>query len=88
MGIKNLILYKTRDNYTLNHEALHGLSLNHTHKDNPPTIEKERKNEKTRKYIYPNALSAPANATDNIMSYQSDGKTTWKWQWEFMRKNV
>ena len=81
IGKKSVVLYKGRDNYTLNHEVLHGLGLLHTHIDgvidNP-----------NQKFIYIHANIDRNKATDNVMSYQPDGKTTWRWQWKIMRKNI
>jgi len=81
IGKKSVVLYKGRDNFTLNHEVLHGLSLYHTHADG--AISKPN-----QKFIYPHANVDALKATDNIMSYQPDGKTSWRWQWKIIRKNV
>jgi hypothetical protein len=81
IGLKSVVLYKGRDNFTLNHEVLHGLSLYHTHADG--AISKPN-----QKFIYPHASVDALKATDNIMSYQPDGKTSWRWQWKIIRKNV
>jgi hypothetical protein len=81
IGKKSVVLYKGRDNYTLNHEVLHGLGLLHTHNDG--AIDNVN-----QKYTYPHANTTPANATDNVMSYQPDGKTTWHWQWKIIKKNI
>lgn len=81
IGKKSVVSYKGRDNYTLNHEVLHGLGLLHTHRDGII-------NNVNQKYTFPHANIDPAKATDNVMSYQPDGKTTWYWQWEIIKKNI
>ncbi|WP_456311773.1 hypothetical protein [Pseudomonas shirazensis] len=81
IGKKSVVLYKGRDNFTLNHEVLHGLSLYHTHADG--VVDKPN-----QKYVYTHANVDSTKATDNIMSYQPDGKTSWYWQWKIIRKNV
>jgi hypothetical protein len=81
IGKKSVVLYKGRDNFTLNHEVLHGLSLYHTHADG--VVDKPN-----QKYVYYHASVNPTKATDNIMSYQPDGKTSWHWQWKIMRKKI
>jgi hypothetical protein len=84
-GVKNLLLTIPRDNATLNHESLHGLSLAHTHRDGTPI------DDAVSKYIYPQYSASSGHTTDttdNIMSYLPTGKTTWFWQWEIMKKNV
>ncbi|MEP6747599.1 MAG: LysM peptidoglycan-binding domain-containing protein [Bacteroidota bacterium] len=77
IGIRNLVLFSSRDATTLNHEVLHGFGLHHTHKDGDF--------EKVRKYTYPNALTDSVNCTDNVMSYNPIGLTTWNWQWEILK---
>ena len=78
--LKNIILFKNRntaDYSTLPHEALHGLGLSHTHRNDSPI------SEKSRKYIY------VKNETDNVMSYNTNNMiSTWKWQWEFVKGNI
>ena len=78
--LKNIILFKDRntaDYSTLPHEALHGLGLSHTHRNDSPI------SEKSRKYIY------VKNETDNVMSYNTNNMiSTWKWQWEFVKGNI
>jgi hypothetical protein len=81
IGKKSVVLYKGRDNFTLNHEVLHGLSLYHTHADG--VIDKPN-----QKYVYTHASVDATKATDNIMSYQPDGKTSWHWQWKILRKKI
>lgn len=92
IGVSNVIMFtlpKGGDDCTLNHETLHGLGLCHTHRDSIPL------NMAAYKYIYPNAISSAlqkipnrANATDNIMSYQSDAHTSWYWQWKIVNSNI
>jgi hypothetical protein len=75
IGIHSVILYKGRGFITLSHESLHGLGLRHTHSDGGIIDDVKQK------YIYPNALSNPADATDNYMSYNADRrKSIWYWQ--------
>ncbi|MGP1437341.1 MAG: phage baseplate assembly protein V, partial [Phocaeicola sp.] len=78
--LKNIVLFKERntaDYSTLPHEALHGLGLSHTHRNDSPI------SEKSRKYIY------VKNETDNVMSYNTKNMiSTWKWQWEFVKGNI
>ncbi|MFK7002086.1 hypothetical protein V3I07_14470, partial [Flavobacterium oreochromis] len=82
VSVKNLILFKNRNNYTICHETLHGLGLYHTHRDG--TIK-----ESNRKFVYKDARVDPTHATDNIMSYNGSlRKSTWKWQWNIIRKNL
>jgi type VI secretion system secreted protein VgrG len=81
IGKKSVVLYPGRDNYTLNHEVLHGLGLYHTHADGTIT-------DSEQKFVFVHAKTDPYSATDNIMSYQPDGKTTWKWQWEIIKKYI
>lgn len=76
-GVKNLILTIPRDNFTLNHEGLHGLNLSHTFQEGSPIAELERK------YTF-NSESA----TDNVMSYSPTSKISWNWQWEEIRKHI
>jgi hypothetical protein len=81
IGKKSVVLYKGRDNFTLNHEVLHGLSLYHTHANG--VVDKP-----IQKYVYAHASVDATKATDNIMSYQPDGKTSWRWQWKILRKKI
>lgn len=67
----------------MSHEALHGLNLYHTHRDSTPL------DHKNIKYIYPHANANPANATDNIMSYNGiKRKSSWIWQWKIIKNNI
>ena len=81
IGKKSVVLYQGRDNFTLNHESLHGLGLLHTHKDGTITSPDQ-------KFTFIHASTDASKATDNIMTYQPDGKTTWRWQWKIIRKNI
>ena len=81
IGKKSVVLYPGRDSFTLNHETLHGLGLLHTHADG--TV-----NDSNQKFIFVHSDTDPSRATDNIMSYQPDGKTTWKWQWNIIKKHI
>ncbi len=88
IGTPLVVVYNTfknssipRDLTTLNHETMHGYGLYHTHKDaliKEPQI----------KFIYPHAfnppLPNPLNATDNVMSYNSNAITLWHWQQKFI----
>jgi hypothetical protein len=79
VGMHNLVLFKTRDNCTMNHEGLHGLGLQHTHRNDTPIKEVERK------YIYPEyGAGHIKDTTDNVLSYLPTGITTWYWQWKIM----
>lgn len=79
-----------RDKTTLNHEAMHGYGLYHTHQEegNAPgalitIVEPEKK------YTYYDArdLSVPILplATDNVMSYNPNAVTLWQWQRKFIK---
>ena len=86
--IKNVFLFNgilgsARAIDTISHEGLHGLGLHHTHIDNTPIPESDRK------YVFANGNNNLTNSTDNIMSYgRKVKKSTWKWQWDILRKNV
>ncbi|MFV0329225.1 MAG: hypothetical protein ACK5KL_05255 [Dysgonomonas sp.] len=66
------------------HEALHGLILRHTHRDETPLCYTEIK------YIFGDYRTDPiSHQTDNIMSYNSSQmKSTWAWQWKIMRTQL
>ncbi|ANO48718.1 hypothetical protein Pf1_00470 [Flavobacterium columnare] len=82
IGIKNLVLFKGRNDLTLSHEGLHGLGLFHAHKDGVIT-------NPNQKFAYKHAHTDSLHGTDNIMSYNGVlRKTTWKWQWEIIKKNA
>lgn len=61
-----------RKQTTLAHEILHGLGLPHTH-DSPSS---------SNKYIF------KSGKTDNIMSYATKRMSTWKRQWDKIRKGL
>lgn len=88
--IKNVFLFNgiqgiTRGNDTIAHEGLHGLGLHHTHSDSAPRPIPEA----DRKFVFANGNYFLTKSTDNIMSYGNKvKKSTWKWQWEIVRKNV
>ena len=69
---------------TLCHEILHGLGLPHTHlevvENKKGEMETEIIKEKDKKYAF------ERGATDNIMSYAQERKTTWNWQWKIVRE--
>jgi hypothetical protein len=80
IGTKNACLFLPRNNYTLNHEVLHGLGLHHTH-DTPPFT-------KDVKFTFTQFT------TTNIMSYANAANpsntktTTWRWQWKIMKSKI
>jgi len=85
IGEKNVILLFNRNSKTCPHEALHGFNLWHTHRERGESVITEP----NKKYIFPHAHSNSARATDNMMSYNGNKrKTTWKWQWEILRRYV
>lgn len=79
---KNVCIFSIRNDFTLNHEGLHGLGLEHTHPGGPTTPSK--------KFIF------NMYETTNIMSYASNSTghpantkiTTWHWQWKIIKSNV
>jgi hypothetical protein len=79
IAIKNVCLFLPRNDFTLNHEALHGLGLCHTHETSISNKVKFTYN----KY-----------ETTNIMSYADTSHpantkiTTWAWQWKIIKSNV
>lgn len=70
-----------RDFTTLNHEAMHGFGLRHTHLDGTlPDFQ--------QKYYYPKADLVNGiidEATDNVMSYNPAAKILWQWQKQFIK---
>ncbi len=85
IGKHSVCLYRGRNNNrTLPHEVCHGLGLFHTHIDG--SIKDPR-----QKYVFPkgNSNNPLPQATNNIMSYNGgDRKSTWRWQWQIMKKNL
>lgn len=78
INIRNAILFADCDSATAIHEILHGLGLYHTHREpEETTIIFKRK-----KYIY------QRNMTTNVMSYSSNKKVLWRWQWCIINPNV
>ncbi|MGG7035086.1 MAG: hypothetical protein ACI7YS_07830 [Flavobacterium sp.] len=67
IGKKSVCLYAGRGNFTMCHEALHGLGLFHAHANGPI-------DNPNQKYVFPlgNQISTPLEATDNMMSYNGD----------------
>lgn len=98
IGKQVVIIYNGRGKTTLTHETLHGLGLNHTHREEDssgePTSSVTAIN---AKFVYRHAyhllnLTPPENilkATDNFMSYNTnDRKITWHWQWKIIRDSI
>jgi hypothetical protein len=97
IGKKNVVLYKPignttsipRDLTTLNHEVMHGLGLYHTHgeKDSSGNLVAITENEKKFTFAHAFNPSPPnvLNATDNVMSYNSNAITLWKWQTKILK---
>ena len=86
-GAKNLIMTMPIPNaswdYVVAHEALHCLSLYHTHRDSNPL------GNANQKYVYHHGQHATSHLSAwNIMSYRMNSYYTWKWQWDLMRKNI
>ncbi|MEO8236489.1 MAG: hypothetical protein ABI576_00175 [Flavobacterium sp.] len=77
---KNVFIFSIRNDFTLNHEGLHGLGLEHTHPGGTTTPSK--------KFIF------DLYETTNIMSYADAAHpdntkiTTWHWQWKIVKSNV
>ena len=68
---------------------MHGLVLNHTHRDERPN------STAGYRYTFPcaisNQLQAVANSrasTDNVMSYRSVTRSTWRWQWHVINPKI
>jgi len=76
IGVHNAIMLAGRRDTTLPHEAVHGLGLNHTHKDSSPITEI------TRKYTF------NLRTTTNVISYAPIRTTLWRWQWQIINSNV
>ncbi|AWK04000.1 hypothetical protein HYN56_07050 [Flavobacterium crocinum] len=76
IGVHNAIMLLGRRDTTLPHEAIHGLGLNHTHKDSSPITET------TRKYNF------NIRTTTNVISYAPIRTTLWKWQWQIINANI
>ncbi|MFC4478431.1 phage baseplate assembly protein V [Flavobacterium chungangensis] len=76
IGVRNAIMLLGRRITTLPHEAVHGLGLNHTHKDSSPITET------TRKYTF------NVRTTTNVISYAPIRTTLWRWQWQIINSNI
>ena len=99
IGIRNAFIFPTTTIFTIAHEVLHGLGLSHTHRDNIPLkgTEDNEGNEigHKYKYIYPCAIknslqsvAKEAESTTNIMSYNSNTFSSWRWQWIIINPNL
>ena len=86
---KNVALYAGRGNNAFCHEALHGLGLYHTHREQKKTITGRKVDtepiikDSKKKYVYKH------KTTTNVMSYnQPRNYTTWRWQWSIINPNI
>lgn len=85
VGVRSVVLYQGRDNKSIVHEAYHALGLYHTHDDNEPIKETDKK------YTFLHAKD-PSNAshqfksTDNYMSYSIITNNIWNWQKEIVNR--
>jgi len=86
---KNVALYAGRSNNAFCHEALHGLGLYHTHREQKKTINRREVDtepiikDSKKKYAY------KYKTTTNVMSYnQPRNYTTWRWQWSIINPNI
>ena len=86
---KNAALYAGRGNNAFCHEALHGLGLYHTHREQKDTINGREVDtepiikDSKKKYVYKH------KTTTNVMSYnQPRNYTTWRWQWSIINPNI
>ena len=86
---KNVALYAGRGNNAFCHEALHGLGLYHTHREEKSTINGRKVDtepiikDSKKKYVYKH------KTTTNVMSYnQPRNYTTWRWQWSIINPNI
>ncbi|WP_314773632.1 type VI secretion system Vgr family protein [Capnocytophaga sputigena] len=86
---KNVALYAGRGNNAFCHEALHGLGLYHTHREEKNTINGREVDtepiikDSKKKYVYKH------KTTTNVMSYnQPRNYTTWRWQWSIINPNI
>jgi hypothetical protein len=75
-------LYVGTDNSTWNYDTpsrRYILSINYCNHDHP----------RDQRFVFKHAWYASNEATDNLMSYNGAlRKTTWKWQWELLKKHV
>jgi hypothetical protein len=86
---KNVALYAGRGNNAFCHEALHGLGLYHTHREQKNTINGREVDtepiikDSKKKYVYKH------KTTTNVMSYnQPRNYTTWHWHWLIINPNL
>ncbi|OXA91235.1 contractile injection system protein, VgrG/Pvc8 family [Flavobacterium hercynium] len=91
IGIFNAVLFTTAksDNYTLNHETMHGLGLYHTHRDHAILTESGYK------YTFPCGVKTdfqqtgnPDHATTNIMAYNKSTYSLWYYQWKIVNPSI
>ena len=68
---RSVVLFNKRNNTTLAHECLHCLNLYHT-------FEFCKLENPNQKYIF-------NNSDGNIMSYEEERKSSWRWQWLLAR---
>ncbi|WP_294296111.1 hypothetical protein [uncultured Chryseobacterium sp.] len=85
VGIRSVVLYKGRDSESIVHEGYHALGLYHTHDDNEPIIETDKK------YTFlfakdPTNDSYQFKSTDNYMSYSTITNNIWNWQKEIVNR--
>lgn len=76
--LKNIILFKQRDQYTLNHESYHCFGIYHIHRESRELVIKD----KNKKYIF------TYGATTNVIAYNSNAYSSWRWQWEIINPNI
>jgi type VI secretion system secreted protein VgrG len=77
IGVQNLIVFPgDTDDCTLNHEALHGLGVSHSFKNDPADVDASAK------------FTFQQGKTDNVMDYTYDGSAlkVWMWQWKLINK--
>lgn len=68
---RSVVLFNKRNNTTIAHECLHCLNLYHT-------FEFSKLENPNQKYVF-------NNSDGNIMSYEEERKSSWRWQWLFAR---
>ena len=82
--LKNLIIFKNRDEYTLNHETYHGFNIKHIHRelDRFGNIIEHIIVDNNKKYVY------RYKVTTNIMAYNSNAFSSWRWQWNIINPKI
>ena len=82
--LKNLIIFKNRDEYTLNHETYHGFNIKHIHRelDRFGNIIEHIILDNNKKYVY------KYKVTTNIMAYNSNAFSSWRWQWNIINPKI